>query len=94
VTISPYAPYSYSKLISSLKRIEKTASKNGLTWKLKTVASTIASNQVPYVVLSNKKNKKSGKRKIVILARQHSGEVWSSYLAEDMINFLAEQVSP
>ena len=72
MTISPYAPYSYSKLISSLKRLEEVAHRNSVSWKMKTIANSIAYNQVPYVVLSNKAVKKS-KKKIVVLARQHSG---------------------
>lgn len=73
VTISPYAPYSYSKLISKLKGFEKVAGDNNISWKLKSIAKSISNNQVPYLVLSNKKVKKTVKKKILILARQHSG---------------------
>ncbi len=80
MTLSPYAPYSYSKLISSLRVFEKTAHNNSLCWKLKSIATSISNNQVPYVILSKKKISKTHKKKILIFARQHSGETWSSFL--------------
>jgi hypothetical protein len=54
---------------------------HGLSWKLKTISRSLAYNQVPYIVLSNKNIIRHSKKKIVLLARQHSGETWSSYLA-------------
>ena len=44
-----------------------------LSWKLKTVSRSLAFNQVPYVIISNKNIIRHSKKKIVILARQHSG---------------------
>ena len=43
------------------------AHRNSVSWKMKTIANSIAYNQVPYIVLSNKAVKKS-KKKIIILA--------------------------
>ena len=56
----------------SLSRLEKVAARNSLSWKLKSIANSIGYNQVPYLILSNKAVKKN-KKKVVVLARQHSG---------------------
>lgn len=53
--------------------------KNGVVCQLKSVGSSLGGTNVPYLILSLPNN---GIKKpvIVIFGRQHSGEVWSSYL--------------
>jgi murein tripeptide amidase MpaA len=50
-----------------------------------TIAYSLGNTQVPYITISS--NEQS-KKNIVILARQHPGEVWSSYLIESIIREL------
>ena len=50
---------------------------------MSSVGITICNNEVPEVTITGKNSAKSDneKRTVVILARQHPGEVWSSYVA-------------
>ena len=55
------------------------------------ISHTLANNQVPYITLS--KGNAASKPSVVVMARQHSGEVWSSHLADELMRQLAEQRS-
>ena len=52
---------------------------------MRTIAYSLGNTQVPYVTISSHD---PSKKNIVILARQHPGEVWSSYATESIIREL------
>jgi murein tripeptide amidase MpaA len=71
--------------------LEHTAHKNQISLKLKIVGHSLAKNPIFSVTLTT--DDSSDKPNIVVLARQHSGESWSSFLAEKVMQELAEQKS-
>lgn len=73
-------PYSYTKMIKALRLMEEKAQSNNLiNFTLATSGYTIGNNAVPMVTIESSEST-SKKKTIVITSRQHSGEVWSSYL--------------
>lgn len=59
---------------------------------MKSAGKTIAGNFVPFLTISQDSNEgqeENSKPSIVILARQHSGEIWSSFLMEELLNEIA-----
>lgn len=52
---------------------------------MSTIAYSLGNTQVPYVTISSHE---PSKKNIVILARQHPGEVWSSFATESIIREL------
>lgn len=57
--------------------------------RLETIAYTLSNNAVPLVMIEPK-TKVETKRLIIVSARQHSGETWSSYLMEGILKKLVE----
>jgi murein tripeptide amidase MpaA len=54
-------------------------------FEMSTISYTPGNTQVPYVTISSLE---PSKKNIIILARQHPGEVWSSFLTESIIREL------
>ena len=79
-------PYSYTKLMRSLKVMEEKAqAKEGIAFSYSICGYTLGNNAVPMVTVSSSSSPTSKKKTIVITSRQHSGEVWSSYLCESLL---------
>ena len=74
-------PYTYSKLIHFLQSIQDPCA------CLDIIAHSISSNCVPILTIGQAP---STKPCIVIMARQHPGEVWSSFLVEEVIKKLLD----
>lgn len=82
-------PYSYSRLTNFLKSSEEGCrERRDINFEMKTIAYTLANTQVPYVTISGRQ---PSKKNILIMARQHPGEVWSSFLAEALIKELLRE---
>jgi hypothetical protein len=87
-------PYSYSRLVSYLDRIEKTAKLNGnIHFRKEGLALSISSNECPLLTITWKRDKKKEevkqrKKIILVLARQHPSEIVSSFVMEGFINQL------
>jgi cytosolic carboxypeptidase protein 2/3 len=74
-------PYSYSRLLCDLAAIEAEAKAlDHLTFSCESVCTTICDNEVPEVTITGKSGKEKDKRVVILMARQHPGEVWSSYM--------------
>ena len=81
-------PYSYSRLMHNLKICEsKIAEKEGVKCEIEPIAHSICNNAVPYVTISSTT---PSEKIIIILARQHPGETWSSFLIEELLYILSE----
>lgn len=75
-------PYSYSRLLSDLQAIEAEAKVlDHVSFTYQSIGSTICDNEVPEVTITGNLGKNKEKRVLVFMARQHPGEVWSSYMA-------------
>ena len=73
-----YVPYSYSKLMHFVRsQQEKVRQTPDLCYELSTVAYSLSNNAVPMIQLTRNT---AASKVIVVMARQHPGEVWSSYL--------------
>lgn len=86
-------PYSYSKMISFLKEAELIAQEdplNTLQFSIKSVCTSLCGNDVPEVTIS-RKSEEEKKKMIIVMARQHPGEIWSSYMVEGMIRKLVSK---
>ena len=54
-----------------------------------TIARSLGGNNVPYIKIY--KQSSQNKKIAIIVARQHSGEVWSSYALDEIIKGIAER---
>jgi hypothetical protein len=45
-------PYSYTKLMKNLSIYEENAKLNGIDWKMSSIGTSIAGNQVPCVTIT------------------------------------------
>lgn len=54
-----------------------------------TIARSFGGNNVPYIKIY--KQSSENKKIVIIVARQHSGEVWSSYVLDQIIKGIAER---
>lgn len=89
VLVALLPPYSYSRLTRFLLDAQTTSTaRPDLAVALTTVAHSLTSTQVPYLTVSAKN---PSKRNIIVLARQHPGEVWSSFLAEAIVRELLRE---
>ena len=63
---------------------------DGVKWKIGSVGTTLCNNEVPEVSITSSESAKTDKEKkvIIIMARQHPGEVWSSYVCEGVMRAL------
>jgi hypothetical protein len=73
--IAASPPYTYSRLLQFLKSLEKrTKSLNNLYFRRETLCSTISRNGCPLVTLTWKRDRKEDKSKkkiVILIARQH-----------------------
>jgi cytosolic carboxypeptidase protein 2/3 len=85
-------PYSYSRLHSDLQAIEAEAKAlDHVSFTYLSIGSTICDNEVPEVTITGSMGKNKEKRVLVFMARQHPGEVWSSYMALGIMRGLLKQ---
>jgi hypothetical protein len=90
ITLSLGMPYSYSRLIHHLKLKKEVAIENDVFWEQKTIAYTISSNQVPYLIIY----KDQGDR--VVVPKIKRSKRYSNYLTDNgrqIIIILARQHS-
>ena len=82
--VSANPPYSYSKMTHFFTSLEKHVPKDRIKMEVKSLGRSLGGNNVPYIKIQ-KKESSPDKPNIVILGRQHSGEVWSSFVLEDFL---------
>lgn len=87
--IASSLPYSYSKLIQRMTMFQATAQQKSLDFELKSISKTLGGNEVPYLKISKPSEKE--KKIILLTARQHSGQIWSSYLMDELLKRLVHQ---
>ena len=61
--------------------------------EVNSVGASLCNNEVPEVTITGRNSLKSDKEKriVIILARQHPGEVWSSYVALSLMRGLLKE---
>lgn len=75
-----------------LSESKQTCSQNtDIKFDLKTISYSLSNTQVPYLTIGSAE---SSKKNIIVLARQHPGEVWSSFFAESLIRELVRDSFP
>jgi murein tripeptide amidase MpaA len=58
---------------------------------MKAVARALTNTEVPTITITKNNGKTTAKQNIVIIARQHAGETWSSFLVEEIMKEVVEQ---
>lgn len=85
VTVSACPPYSYSRLILAVEELQRLVSPP-VEVQCVSIARSLSNTQVPYLTIS--KGKPGNKPNIVIIARQHASEIWSSFLVQQLMEQL------
>lgn len=90
VLIAMNLPYSYSKLMEYLRKEQSLLESNPseVRMRVETIGYSLSNNAVPLVMVEPKQKHATSKKLIVVSARQHPGETWSSYLMESILKLL------
>lgn len=80
-------PYTYSDLSSYLTGIF-SRKEVGRSVTLKNMGRTVGKNRIDLLSITSKRNSSKQKKVVWIIARQHPGEITSSFVVEGIIDFL------
>jgi murein tripeptide amidase MpaA len=95
VLVAMNLPYSYSRLMDFIRKEQalQETRQSEVNMRLETIGYSLSNNAVPLILVEPKVVSEGPKRMIVVSARQHPGETWSSFLMEGVIKQLLNSCS-